>query len=170
MIDRIIVREAVKADAEAIIIHTKKVLQENADFMGTLLEEFKITVEQEMDWIEGHRESGMLFVTESHHSIVGLLSFKLSQSKRFSHQGMLGMSVQEAYTNRGIGSLLMQELLAWSTADKRVEKVSLEVFSNNKRAIHFYRKHGFVEEGRRKKNAKLREGVYVDDIIMSQFV
>ncbi len=80
------------------------------------------------------------------------------------------MSIQEPYTDQGIGSSLLQHLLEWAKKDERVEKVSLEVFSNNKRALHLYEKFGFIEEGRRKKNAKLRPGYYVDDIYMSQFV
>lgn len=80
------------------------------------------------------------------------------------------MSIQEKYTNNGIGSLLMNELLKWAKKDHKVEKIYLEVFANNDRAIHLYQKLGFLEEGRKKKHVKQGTAEYVDEIIMSQFV
>ncbi len=80
------------------------------------------------------------------------------------------MSIQEAYTNQGIGGSLIETLLEWDEKDNRVEKVSLEVFSNNRRAIHVYNKYGFTEEGIRKKQVKLGPGEYLDVIVMSRFI
>ncbi|WP_442600114.1 GNAT family N-acetyltransferase [Neobacillus sp. D3-1R] len=170
MTSHFIIRKAEEKDAEQIIQHTKKVLEENSPFMGTSLEEFSITVEKEREFIKTHEEHGLILVAEMDKTIIGFLNFRLSSKKKFQHQGLFGMSIQEAYTNKGIGRALIQELLKWAEADPRVEKISLEVFSNNKRAIHLYSKLGFVEEGRRKKAAKLGPNEYVDDIFMSKFL
>lgn len=164
------IRKAVENDAEQIIQHTKKVLEENPDVMGNTLEEFNITIEEEKDWILSHNKHGLLLVAEVNGMIIGLLNFQLSPRKRFSHQGIFGMSIQEEFTNRGIGRALIKNLFAWAKKDSRVEKISLEVFSNNKRAIHLYTKMGFTEEGRRKKQIKLGPNDYVDDILMSKFL
>jgi RimJ/RimL family protein N-acetyltransferase len=80
------------------------------------------------------------------------------------------MSIQEQFTNIGIGSSLIKKLLEWAKKDSGIEKISLEVFSNNKRAIHLYTKLGFAEEGRRKKQVKLGPNEYIDDILMSKFI
>lgn len=164
------IRKALEADAEQIILHTQKVLEESSYFLGTSLEEFHPTVEEEKAWIQSHNQHGLLLVAEDNGSIVGILNFRLSTSKKFSHKGYFGMSIQEAYTNKGIGSSLIKSLIDWAKEDNRVEKISLEVFSNNERAIHLYSKLGFIEEGRLVKNAKLGPNEYVDDIIMSMFV
>jgi RimJ/RimL family protein N-acetyltransferase len=164
------IRRADISDAEQIIAHTKKVLVESSEFLGTSVEEFHPTLEEEIAWIEHHQQHGLLLVAEREQTIIGLLNFRLSTSKKFSHQGMFGMSIQQAYTNQGIGHSLIQQLIEWAKQDSRVEKISLEVFSNNERAIHLYTKLGFVIEGRRVKNARIAPGVYVDDIMMSMFV
>ncbi|MCQ6268701.1 GNAT family N-acetyltransferase [Fictibacillus sp. WQ 8-8] len=170
MINQYTIRKATEADAEQILIHIQKVLEAYPDFLASSPEEFNTTLEEEKEWIASHEKHGLLLVAEVEQKIIGLLNFRLSTRKKFCHQGMFGMSIQEPYTDQGIGSSLLQHLLEWAKKDERVEKVSLEVFSNNKRALHLYEKFGFIEEGRRKKNAKLRPGYYVDDIYMSQFV
>lgn len=166
----VIIRKAVEKDAEQLILHTKKVLEESSHFLGTSLDEFHPTVEEEKVWINSYNQRGLLLVTEVEGKIIGVLNFRLSSSKKFSHKGLFGMSIQEAYTNQGIGSRLITTLLEWAREDGRVEKITLEVFSNNERAIHLYSKLGFVEEGRMVRNAKLGPNEYVDDIIMSIFL
>jgi RimJ/RimL family protein N-acetyltransferase len=170
MDQQFIIRKAVQEDAESLLLHFKKVLTENPNFFATTIEEFNITVAEEVEFIHNLEKNGLLLVAEVTGKIIGMLNFQLSPRKRFSHQGMFGMSIQEAYTNMGIGRSLINQLLDWAKNDPRVEKVSLEVFSNNERAIHVYRKLGFVEEGRRVKAAKLGPNEYVDDLVMSVFV
>ncbi len=49
-----------------------------------------------------------------------------------------------------------------------LEKIELEVFSNNEKGIALYKKYGFEEEGRIKK-AFLVDGKYHDGLIMGLF-
>lgn len=170
MKDFLIIRRATENDAEQIILHTKKVLEENSNVMGTTIGEFDLTIDEEKAWITFHFTQGLLLVAEVNETIIGMLSFRLSPRKRFNHQGMFGMSIQEQFTNKGIGSSLIKTMLKWALDDARVEKISLEVFSNNERAIHLYKKLGFTEEGRRKRQVKLGSNEYLDDILMSKFV
>ena len=50
--------------------------------------------------------------------------------------------------------------------EEQIEKVFLNVFSTNKRAIKLYEKLGFVEEGRHLKAIKQLTGEYIDLIQM----
>ncbi|MBA4602651.1 GNAT family N-acetyltransferase [Thermoactinomyces mirandus] len=170
MNSEVTIRKAVENDAEQIIQHTKKVLKENPDVFATTLEEYNMSVKEEKKWIKLVKKQGLLIVAEVNGTIIGMLDFELSPRKKFCHQGSFGMSIQEAFTNKGIGGLLIKTLLAWAEKDNRVEKVSLEVFSNNRRAIHVYKKYGFTEEGIRKKHVKSGPGEYLDVILMSRFV
>jgi RimJ/RimL family protein N-acetyltransferase len=169
-LDNVIIRPAMQSDAEQIMKHTKKILGENQNVFGTALEEFNVSVEDEEKWIASHEERGFLLVAEIDGLIIGVINFKLSSSKKFSHNGYFGMSVQEKYTGNGIGSSLLNQLLQLAVADKKVEKVYLEVFANNKRAISLYKKFGFIEEGRKKNHVKHRLNEYEDEILMSKFV
>ncbi|MFD2443849.1 GNAT family N-acetyltransferase [Bacillus sp. CGMCC 1.16607] len=170
MDQNIIIRKAIESDAEQLIQHMRIVLKENSHFLGTSLEDYHPTLEEEMTWINTHNQNGLVLVAEVNITIIGFLYFRLSTSKKFSHKGIFGMTIQELYTNKGIGSALIKQMLEWAEKNKRVEKITLEVFSNNERAIHLYKKHGFIEEGRLVKNAKLGPNEYVDDILMSRFV
>jgi RimJ/RimL family protein N-acetyltransferase len=164
------IRYGAPSDAEQIILHTKSVLKENPFVMGTALEEFSVSVEDERRRINNHSEKELLLVAEVEGKIIGLLNFKRSFHKKFSHNGSFSMSIQESYTNQGIGSSLIRQLLQWAKEGQVVEKIYLEVFANNERAIHLYKKLGFIEEGRKKNHVKNGPGQYEDEIIMSQFV
>lgn len=91
----------------------------------------------------------------------------LSQS---AHIFRLTIVVHPGHTDRGIGRILMNDLIAWARQDLRVEKIELLVRATNERAIHLYRTCGFVEEGRLRRALKrVDDGAYVDDIAMALF-
>ncbi|WP_193744842.1 GNAT family N-acetyltransferase [Geomicrobium sp. JCM 19037] len=79
------------------------------------------------------------------------------------------MSIQEHFTGQGIGKKLLTEFLKWAEAEEGLEKVSLEVYASNKRAISLYDKFGFLEDARVEKLRKEADGSYVDDVHMSYF-
>lgn len=164
------IRSARVDDAASLIEHMKHVFSENPSFYGTAVEEFTMSLKEEEQWIESHLVHGLLLLAEIERQLVGMIHFKPSSSRRFAHQGTLGISVKEEYAGLGIGTRLIEQLLVWAKENHSIEKVTLEVFSNNARGIHLYKKLGFSEEGRLLRNAKLDDGTYVDDIIMSQFV
>lgn len=57
------------------------------------------------------------------------------------------LGVRKAFQDNGIGALLLDALLA--EADRRVNRVLLEVRADNPVPQHLYRSRGFVEIGRR---------------------
>lgn len=68
--------------------------------------------------------------------------------------------------NQGIGTWMINQTLSFAFDVLKLHRVSLDVFSFNKRAIHTYEKVGFKQEG------VLRDGIkdgnqYADDILMS---
>ena len=65
---------------------------------------------------------------------------------------------------------MLECFLEWAEASPQIEKVGLEVFDSNESAIRLYRKHEFVEEGRRPKDIKIGPGKYHDVILMYRFV
>lgn len=111
-----------------------------------------------------------MLVAEWDGAVVGTIAFSSPNRKRISHTGSITMMIQKAYRNRGLGKLLLQELLAWAKQDPHIEKVSLGVFSTNHRAIALYKSMGFEEEGRKVKEFKRSDDEYIDDILMCKFV
>ena len=66
---------------------------------------------------------------------------------------------------QGLGARLAVETIAVARG-RRLERIELEVFASNERAIALYRKLGFVVEGIKRRGRKL-DGQYDDNIIMA---
>jgi ribosomal protein S18 acetylase RimI-like enzyme len=72
--------------------------------------------------------------------------------------------VHPDYRGRGIGSRLLEAALR--NADEiGLERVDLEVFATNAGAIKLYERHGFVQEGMRRRVRKI-DGRYDDNVLM----
>ena len=84
------------------------------------------------------------------------------------HVADLGIFVLKPYRDRGIGTRLMRYAIDWAT-DQGVEKVTLNVFADNHRAIHLYQKFSFQVEGLRKRQYRI-QGEYVDELFMAKFL
>ncbi len=83
------------------------------------------------------------------------------------HVGRLGIGVRARDRGRGIGRRLMEA--AVKEAPRRgMERIELEAFASNTRAIALYRSFGFGTEGVKRRARKL-DGVYDDLIIMAFF-
>lgn len=86
-----------------------------------------------------------------------------------SHVFQLNIVVHPGHTDRGIGSALMSALLSWAQQSPHVMKIELLVRATNARALHLYRKFGFVDEGRFSRRVRTADGVFIDDISMCWF-
>lgn len=167
----ITVRSARVEDAEQILKYVKRIISEGA---GMLMapEEFTLTVEQEAKWIRKHLDAPgkLMILAEAESQIVGFLNFSNFERKRLAQNGSFGISVHKEWRNLGIGRLLIETMLDWARQNPLIEKVYLEVFASNERAIHLYQKLGFVEEGRKSRHVKFSDEHYEDEILMSRFV
>lgn len=167
-----IVRPAQVRDALVIANLSQEELLEAGALDITLSEEFKAIVAQLEERLPGYKiEDGKaFFVAEIAGEVIGMVHFENSNDEMQMHQGTFGMAVKKAWRDQGVGRALLQSLLAWGKSDPLIEKIRLEVFSNNERAISLYKSLGFVEEGRLVKQLKLNLGEYVDFILMYRFV
>ena len=86
----------------------------------------------------------------------------------YRHVAELGMSVAQAFRKQGVGTALIKAAIEWARRFE-VDKLQLNVFPHNERAIQLYEKMGFVAEGLRKRQAKLTYG-YEDLVPMSLWV
>lgn len=64
---------------------------------------------------------------------------------KFSHKGYIGlMFVREDYRGKGVGSLILKELLKWLRKMK-IKDIRLQVYQNNAIAKNTYLKAGFKD-------------------------
>ncbi len=167
----ILIRTGEEADAPALL----DLLEANLlDGAGQVAEpgELAKSVEEEALWVRTLRENprSLLLLATHNSCVVGLLDFHIGSRKRLSHLGSFGISILPEWRGKGIGRQLLECLLHWAQADPTIEKVSLAVRADNTAAIALYKKLGFLEEGRRSREIRLADGVYVDDLLMYRWV
>jgi len=169
--ETVTIRSAQPNDAAPLLAYVRSVAAETPFFLMEA-DEFNFTDEQERQWIQDHLDGPgkLILIAEVAGAIIGVLSFENGPHRRIAHRGAFGFSVAEQERGKGIGTALLQTLIAWAEANPLIEKIALAVFATNQRAIRLYRKLGFVEEGRRPREVKLGPGRYVDDIPMYRFV
>jgi UDP-4-amino-4,6-dideoxy-N-acetyl-beta-L-altrosamine N-acetyltransferase len=66
----------------------------------------------------------------------------------------LGIYINPYLAQKGIGTLLMQTLIAYAFDVLKTHTLEAEVFAHNEKAIHLYNKFGFQEKFRRLINEK----------------
>ena len=73
---------------------------------------------------------------------------------------------EKACWNQGYGTEVMRQLLRHGFNTLNLNRIALEVYETNPRAIRVYEKAGFVHEGR-KRQAMYKDGSYLDVLLMS---
>jgi ribosomal protein S18 acetylase RimI-like enzyme len=97
--------------------------------------------------------------------VVGWCDIVRNSQEGFRHCGRLWMGILPEYRGCGIGKRLAQSCID-RARDAGIERVELEVFSTNERAIALYRRLGFLTEGVKRFARKL-DGKYEDKLIMA---
>ena len=162
----ILIREATKDDAKQIIQHTKKIMNKS-EFMVMLPEELNQDPTKEQKQREQQiQDGGLILVAEDKEKIIGLLSLRAEKIKRLKHIAIMSLDIQEEYCNQGIGTKLLSYMIDWTKKNSQIEKICLHVLASNERAIHVYKKIGFIEEGRRINHIKMANDCYIDDVLM----
>lgn len=81
--------------------------------------------------------------------------------------GELGIFIgAKQYWNQGYGTEVMELLVRHGFETLNLNRVCLQVYANNPRAVRSYEKAGFVHEGC-KRQAMYKDGQYVDILLMS---
>lgn len=162
-----VIRYAVENDAKQIITKMREMIK-----IENYLEEEEESlndVEDEKREIKRIKREGSLYaVVDVSGDIAGVLILRRGNLRMNQHTVKVRVWIAEDYRGKGLGTLLMEYGIEWSK-EAGVEKISLEVFNNNPRAIKLYEKLGFVTEGIRRKQY-LMDGEYVDEVYMGKLL
>lgn len=162
--------EIVKAtakDAEEIINYTKQIGVET-DNMSYGSEGMPVGIEDEQQMLADMENSdkGIFLVAKKDGKIVGTANFVGFSRKRMAHRGEFGISVLKSEWGQGIGTQLLERIIDFAKNTAYTEILSLEVRSDNVRAIRLYEKYGFQKIGQFKGFFKIN-GEYVDFDLMN---
>ena len=144
----LLIREAAPEDARAILDYIECISTES-DFLTFGPGEFELTEAEENDFLRKCRQAdNELYLVGLINNVVACtLHFSAGHRPRIRHTGELGLSVRMQYWNLGIGSLMLDTLIAWAQLTGFIRKLNLRVRTDNERAIALYRRKGFVTEG-----------------------
>lgn len=165
-------RTALKKDSRDLINFQKGIMQEHYYTISDA-DEWKMSVKKKKQKIQNYRNSlGKIYLTAVFNNrVVGMVTFQNWTTRKTQHCGwMSSMFVKKSWRNKGIGKVLIQELLIWANLNPIIEKVCLAVFSSSTNAISLYKKMGFKFEGRCRREIKFADGKYADSILMYKFV
>jgi ribosomal protein S18 acetylase RimI-like enzyme len=82
---------------------------------------------------------------------------------------VFGLGVDPQFEGRGAGRALMEALIDEARA-RGGQKMTLRVFAPNDRARRLYKSLGFEREGLLKREFRIGDGEYVDDILMAKTI
>ena len=112
------------------------------------------------------RGAGVQFVAlDDADEVVGWCDIVRIDQETFRHAWRLGMGLLREVRGRGVGRRLADVAIAAAKA-QGAERIELEVFASNTRAIALYEKLGFVREGVKQRARKL-DGEYDDVVVMA---
>lgn len=107
------------------------------------------------------------FVAEDNCKVIGVSILNRHSNPRKKHVASITIMVDSNYHSKGIGTLLMKELINLSDNIIKLKRLELQVFADNKKAIKLYKKFGFVEEGVQKYSA-IKNDIYTDELMMAR--
>lgn len=142
------IRKAMPSDAENILEYCKKVGAET-DNLTFGAEGVLITAEQERKYLSSILKSSkqLYLVAESDNEIVGTAVFSCFSKARLAHRGEISISVRKSMWGQHIGICFVEQILDFAVNVAETEIISLEVRSDNSRAIALYKKFGFEKVG-----------------------
>jgi ribosomal protein S18 acetylase RimI-like enzyme len=112
--------------------------------------------------LEGSQPQVMAVVEDE---VVGFCDILPNTAKGFTHVGRVGMGVRSEWRRQGIGHRMLDACLSLAR-NAGIEKVELEVFSDNVGAVRLYDSFGFRQEGLKVRGRKL-ENRYQDVKLMA---
>lgn len=129
-----------------------------------------INLEVDQKWFDSYMNNRSnqvrcAIVEDNEDIILGMVSLvsinQINQSAEFHI--MIG---EDKNQGKGIGTFAVKEMLNHAFYNMNLNRVELTVLENNKRAIHFYEKNGFIYEGCKRKS-RFKGGKFVDMLLYS---
>lgn len=140
-------------------------------FLLSSPEDFNIPVEKEEAFLKSQREGNDYFIAVyDNGEIVGDCGLNFMRHVKDRHRCSVGITIDEKYWGKGIGSLLFDVMIELAKNTPEIEQIELGVISVNERAKRLYKSKGFEKTGVIKNALKLSDGTYLDEEMMVKFL
>ncbi len=164
-------REGVELDGRALHRYKLSVFQET-ELLLQAPDDFESDPEREALFLRRFRSSSnSLYLVAVHDGdIVGTLSLFGGPYRRTRHVAQLGMGVIQEWWGHGIGGALIDLGMEGARENAMLEKIALQVYTTNERAIRLYEARGFSRDAILKGDVRLDDGTPVDLLVMSRWL
>lgn len=119
------------------------------------------------EWVRKVENGRYRLVVETKGKAVGMGSLRHNQRPRMHHAGEIGLYIHPDYWGMGAGTTLLESLLDLADNWLNLNRVELEVYTTNDRAIRLYEKLGFEVEGTSRCRA-YGNGMWLDTHLMAR--
>lgn len=161
---KIILRSATASDAENLLNHlrtTHAQSYQNLNQSPYYWNKFSIDNEEKVLTDFENSQSKFMLVSLHNDRIVGGLGFVGYQAEFAKRSAGIGMSIQQAYCNTGLGTEMMKYMLSMAK-ELGFHRVDLTVRTYNEAGIRLYEKVGFERIGLLK-DAAFIDGEYANE-------
>lgn len=162
---KIILRSATASDAENLLKHLRTTHTESYKNLNQSAEHWnKVSVSDQEKILTDFESSQSKFMLIALHEerIVGGLGFVGYQAEFVKRSAGIGMSVQQAYCNTGLGTEIVKYMLSMAKEFK-FHRVDLTVRTYNEPGIKLYEKAGFERIG------LLKDAAFIDGEFVNEY-
>ncbi len=121
--------------------------------------------ERELGSILAHQRNRRWIVAADGEHVAGYATLEWGEG-RWRRSGKFGMAVADGYVRRGVGILLVGEIIRLGFRHLDLQRIELEVYADNAAACTLYERMGFEYEGL-KRRVSFRDGAYIDGYSMA---
>src|SRR5687768_9973987 len=144
------------------------------NIVRTLKSRYPIAFQNEIEWLDramhgSSSDAERHFAIERKDDRTHIGNASIHDIEWVSRIASFGLFVGEPSAwNRGFGSDAIRTLVRFAFDEMNLRKLRIDVFDYNDRAKHILESHGFVQEGRLRREF-FRDGMYHDLVILSTF-
>jgi RimJ/RimL family protein N-acetyltransferase len=163
----VLLRSPQESEAQGLLDYLDAVRRESDGIMFDPADDLP-SLAEERAWVRRNIESngGVHVAAVVEGQIVGLAGIDRAKFVRQRHSAGVGISIRDSWCGRGLGTVIMGELVVWAREHPEIEQLTLCVFDTNPRAQAVYQKVGFLEDGRLPHRA-IVNGRHIDLVEMS---
>lgn len=146
--EKVLIREGNVSDSEALLETVREYVL-TSRYLIVAPDELENTVADEAKWIRELRQNpnSLLLLALHKGEVIGNLDLTGSGGEYEDQSGLITMGILKEYQNKGLGSILLQEAIAWARQNHQLQVLCLQVSRANKSAVRLYQKAGFKAEG-----------------------
>ena len=161
------ITHATLSNAPELLTLHRTILEEGRYFI-TSVTEFHNSLERQRGLMRQllNQENSCQLLARQDGRLVGMALIRGGFLLRMAHIGKLEIFLHADCRGKGIGRVLMEQILDWAREHAMLSKIGLTVFEDNTRAVGLYRSMGFQIEGRRMGEYREHDGTLRNDLLM----